>query len=157
MTREWKPGDVAVCTLDDITVYAVHSNPANGRHWVTPEGERVRIDEGDLSPLVVIDPENAAEVERFARAYVAAAKSAPWNARRAKVIRELQIALREFAEPKPPKPDEPKGKGALAVDLRGRVWVRSDKGWTNLDADGDFLNWTTWELIDAVEVIREGL
>jgi hypothetical protein len=59
-----------------------------------------------IRPLVVIDPEDREQVERLARDHHASGHIAAWGAMhentRAGLVDEMQAALREFANPKPP-------------------------------------------------------
>jgi hypothetical protein len=73
-------------------------------------------------PLVVIDPEDREQVERLTKALVEAAY------RHSNVVvsdqastATRQAALREFADPKPPKPAEPTGLGAVVEDARASL------------------------------------
>jgi hypothetical protein len=62
-------------------------------------------------PLVVIDPEDREQVDRLVRSY--------HNQNLFSVVDDMQAALREFADPKPPKPAEPTGLGAVVEDADG--------------------------------------
>lgn len=83
----------------------------------------------EIRPLVVIDPEDAEQVEALAAAYAnATSRSVDWDKRQKedqeRVVEELAAALKEYANPTPPKPEEPKGLGAVVESFEGSVWVR---------------------------------
>jgi hypothetical protein len=109
--REWKPGDVALVTLkkkNDASVDGVREHVAMRDRvgsWAsgTTFGRQIDDDEvKDARPLVVIDPEDDGQVDELREA-LAYAQS----------FGEFAAALREFANPTPPRPDEPQGDGAL--------------------------------------------
>lgn len=149
MRREWKPGDVALVTDDHgIVRVAVCGglNPRMKHRWHYDEAGIGRL-LTPLRPLVVIDPESAEDCERLGRL---------WN-KHARVA----DALREFADPKPPRPEEPTGLGAVVEDSKGVRWVRSreDKPgllgavWENSAG----LSHSPWTGIDVVRVLSEGV
>ena len=161
MGREWKPGDVAMVRVkkqwyralrDQIGWIVATDDPANGDHLETcPE------DNYDARPLVVIDFASREQVERLSRAYLAAvADNMP-----ADNPTHLQAALREFANPTPPKPDEPTGLGAVVKDADGTLWVRTT--WPENDADNLDKPWAQgpirrhWQIVAAVKVLSEGV
>lgn len=102
----------------------------------------------DHTPVVVIDLEDDKRVEEFWRM---AGQSLP-------TFRE---ALREYANPKPPKPDEPKGLGAVVKDSEGEKWVRvmvyGREPWAHNGNVGDFRAWRSYDDIDVVEKLSEGV
>lgn len=74
--------------------------------------------------LVVIDPNDRKQVERLVKAC-----PADWNFEQDEetlrdCIDAMQAALREFASPAPPKPDEPTGLGAVVETVHGELYVR---------------------------------
>ena len=74
-------------------------------------------------PVVVIDCEDRERVERLLRAYLGrydGMESVPTQGE----ADCMQAALREFANPTPPKPDEPTGLGAVVEDADGVRWTR---------------------------------
>jgi hypothetical protein len=122
----------------------------------------------DGRPLVVIDPESDADVERFCRAYTEAApNSVPWLQRRTadkdSVVRDVRNALRSLANPTPPKPDEPTGLGAVVEDSDGHRWVRVDRKeglsscWQPCNRAISQPQWSRYEHIAAVRVLSEGV
>jgi hypothetical protein len=160
--REWKPGDIAVVTEQPATIGAqreafVAVKDDKGWFAVDPGvGWFGNSDIVDARPLVLIDPEDREQVERLANAI--------W-AYRGNIVSDLCSAtehgLREFANPTPPKPEEPLGLGAVVVDAEGRCWVR------DTDNPGE-LNWLSsprgispkrsrYATIAAVKVLSEGV
>ena len=122
--REWKPGDVAMVRTSAM----IDGDKPGVRAFFTLGGwasdlgghapwREVR-DDGEARPLAVIDPENAEEVERLVDLY--------WSVRKGDRTRisAMQAALREFADPKPPKPEEPTGLGAVVEVAKGSRWIR---------------------------------
>ncbi len=108
-------------------------------------------------PLVVIDPENREQVERFTR-------SLPndWNLVQVddpmladESADQIAAALREFANP---KPDEPLGLGAVVEGSDGVRWVRThcelDATWREEGFSGVY---RSWQAIDVVRVLSEGV
>ncbi len=73
------------------------------------------------------------------------------------VVRDLyidkaQAALREFANPTPPKPDEPTGLGAVVEDARGKRWTRVKDGFNWRWRDDHLGEQTAWEHLVKREV-----
>ena len=106
MSREWAPGDVA-----DLHGARVVRHSRRKGYWTYPDGSSGPDPDGDARPLVVIDPEDREQVERFVSTYFAAWEKSP-DAHRIAMPGEVmplrshidaaQAALREFADPKPP-------------------------------------------------------
>ena len=164
MSREWKPGDVAVIR-----------DESDGRSWVAARDDKgwSSLDPGigwihdeDVAaarPLVLIDPEEIP---------VARGSLAPtWLRNLARELGEdpntvstsLENVLRFLADkideanPTPPKPDEPTGLGAVVETAVGHRWLHAycDEGrkqW--IDKDGRIAD---YEYIDAVRVLSEGV
>lgn len=111
-------------------------------------GDGVREDSlcGICDPVVVIDPEDETTLSRLWRSLPANLVS----------IDQLQSALREFANPKPPKPECPAGLGAVVEDEAGEQWVHFDSvsGWWWRDKRGRNARWHD---ITAVRVLSEGV
>lgn len=105
----------------------------------------------DLRRLVVIDPEDPEQVERLLSAYYERCDTGGHRGAGA-----FQAALREFADPKPPKPEEPTGLGAVVEDAEDSKWVRieSRTGWWWRNPAGQNRRWPE---IDAVRVLSEGV
>lgn len=103
----------------------------------------------DGRPVAVIDPdeETGLEVSRL------------WGLLPDKLVSidQLQDALREFATPKPPKPEEPTGLGAVVESARGNRYVRAGDGWLPETVLGLFRSPIDWGDIAAVKVLSEGI
>ena len=158
MKREWKPGDVALVpgvgkalVLDD------------GRWSTQPRGViHPRKGFEDLykaRPLVVIDPEDREQIERLAQLlhdYDAHLADDPH--RESAWVSLTSDALRKYANPKPPKPEEPTGLGAVVEDAEGRRWVQVDaEGGMWLPQDNLHERWRSYYEVDAVHVLSEGV
>lgn len=71
----------------------------------------------------------------------------------------LSVATRTITILSSPKPDEPKGLGAVVEDASGMLWVLAEPGerapwrWLGLEGSG----WRDWVDIDAVEVLFPGV
>lgn len=91
MTREWQPGDVVVA-YDGLRWTKVGWN-----RWIDAEGDERHLSDNAMNkegrPLVVIDPEDCEQVERLALLCIYGLDADA-----------MQAALREFANPTPPKP-----------------------------------------------------
>lgn len=123
--REWKPGDVALLRVErwssatewpEDTSQVLMRLADDGRYWNAVDGDpaaplTVHVGQTDYyHPLVVIDPEDHEQVDRLLSLY--------YNGVNGGYVTEalkdrFQTALREFANPTPPKPDEPTGLGAV--------------------------------------------
>jgi hypothetical protein len=163
-TREWKPGDVAmidhgatgqvVAVRTDLGGWACSRRGSDGKPFHH---------EGDLlsaRPLVVIDPEDREQVERLVQAWERQAGESAFST----TGRYLQAALREFANPTPPRPEEPTGLGAVVEDAEGRLWFRmtiENQTWAGEvwqeQYGGDEERWSKWSAIDAVRILSEGV
>lgn len=148
--REWKPGDVAMLRCDDIDceVYE-HSGifGKSGEWWLLDVGEyALSKDVEPIRPLVVIDSEDREQVERL-RFEIADLVS----------YSQLREALDTFADPKPPRPDEPTGLGAVIEDDRGWLWTKArthDHGLNWREQWGG--RWENWVDLDVARVLSEG-
>lgn len=102
-------------------------------------------------PVVVISPENREQVRDLWAAWIDA------GAHMEPGIDRLAAALREFANPTPPKPDEPQRLGTVVEDDKGARWARvrhlpsDDLGcdWVG----GVPARWAHYEDIDVVRVV----
>jgi hypothetical protein len=161
----WEPGDVAmvndttggpehvaICTAPGATGEA-RWNYGRGDVWSSVSIAR---------PLVIIDAEDRGHVERLDAVYQSALDAAtPFDS-----LRDvMQAALREFADPKPLKPEEPTGLGAVVRDAEYKTWVRHepDNGrqgspdwcWVRTGFVGAQSR-RPWSEIDAVEILSPG-
>lgn len=155
MSTNWKPGDVAVSISHGYRSIFVADCGTHNRSecWHNQSGYSDGID-SPRRPLVVIDPEDREQVERLAQALRDGDRNLSTTSAPA-----LQAALREFANPTPPKPDEPTGLGAVVRCKSGDLFTRTDRGsepglvrW--VDEDG---TWHEWDDLNVVEVLSEGV
>ena len=163
MSREWKPGDVAVVRSmygDEVT--AIRTGTPNNMGWSysmrtrTGSTQTWHSDATGYSvvrPLVVIDPDD--EDLPIAHAIYEALDDC--GTRDFRVQRErIRAALRSLIEP--PKPDEPTGLGAVVEDADGCLWVRArheEHHWRR--ATESTCPYAPWAEITAVRVLSEGV
>lgn len=149
---DFKPGDVALVALREFDACRAIRTP-NG--WTDSDGVSI----SDHSPLtvrrlVVIDPESREDAERL----IEVMRKRDWTGLDHEAPTDMQAALREFATPTPPRPDEPEGLGAVVEDASQRRWVLTEHGdkypWFCGDVEGD---WRNWESITAARVLSEGV
>lgn len=178
--RGYEPGTVAVATVRGVpNVRVMHladaagAGLAVGTKWISQSGVECyyahREDQvTDVRPLVVLDPDDRQQAERFARGYIAVHQysKTPWGEReqesRDTIISAVQGAFRSLTAP--PKPPEPTGLGAVVRGRDGREFVRvcsrhpGDDGhdWRADGALGSDSSNRAWRDIDAVEVLHEG-
>lgn len=181
MSREWKPGDVAMRTGADgstVTSLVVRAdrrridcwdNHGEADHWHHSNGGWNTIPDdpafGTYRPLVVIDPDSPADCERLAQAWEAQKFADLGSVAMTLAAYRMQAALREFADPKPPKPDEPTGLGAVVEDADGQRFVRvctlhpnrKATEWRAASASDVAGTNVEWDQIDAVRVLSEGV
>lgn len=111
--------------------------------------------------VVVIVPEDAEQVERLAvLLWPHYDKVESARHRKAEIT---AAALREFATPAPPKPEEPQGLGAVVEDADGRRFVR----WCGVSHISEADDWkaqgslssavVAWSQISAVRVLSAGV
>lgn len=169
MTREWKPGDVAlVCNEFGVWNVAICTLRVGyiGYGWRFGVADMwMRVGEHEARPLAVIDPEDRRQVERLRDLADIAYREQNGDHGDIDISRgrgergnAFQAALREFADPKPPKPDEPTGLGAVVESEDGRRWVRS-KDITTVchwkpSAGGRRVRWSD---LPHVRVLSEGV
>jgi hypothetical protein len=166
MSREWQPGDVAMIRhvtgkwsrmmLQPSGRWACSRGPEATTHAVSAED--------DVRPLVVIDPEDREAVERLLSLFFPGWAHVKENGSEIVGIdiARMQAALREFADPKPPKPEEPTGLYAVVEDTESREWCRIDVigyCWQRLgDAAGSTTTaYAAWDAINAVRVLSVGV
>lgn len=158
MSRDWKPGDVAVVTLTDGTEVRALYTFRGGSPWVTVA--TASYEKGIAArPLVVIDPEDFEQVSRLAHTIAHTFHSTSDNI----YADGIQAALREFAEPTQPKPNEPTGRYAVVEDAEDQEWVAIDPPnpgyrWQLLGkAPNGLTMYSRWDDIAAVRVLSEGV
>lgn len=116
----YEPGTNAIITTARGEVRAYRT--LAGR-WITPGGGHVYYDAQVTAVRILptIDYNDREQVERLHALWCAAIVSKGTSAGQ---IDNLQAALREYANPTPPKPAEPTGLGAVVEDADGALWVR---------------------------------
>jgi hypothetical protein len=170
--REWKPGDVVTATVkgrENVRLVAGWSKYAPQLRWCEMSP---RWGDGDdeecwfmpnavteARPLVVIDPEDREQVDGL------------WAILRdGLALRSrdnMQAALREFANPTPPRPDEPTGLFAQVEDSDGTTWYRSaeqNSVWRKVYVNTDSKRYVgcdsaprAYAEIDVVRVLSDGI
>lgn len=167
MGREWSPGDVAMVKWGGGTEIALRAEQgwsfADMHQWLGDANPH------DARPLVVIDAEDREQVERLARAsHDAIHKIGDFDSKtdlsRGVLTELMQAALREFADPTPPKPEEPTGLGAVVEDDAGRIYTRYETDaepqpwWQSAHGpEHDVVRRFSWEDINVVRVLSEGV
>jgi hypothetical protein len=155
MTREWKRGDVVhdpeygkvgiVVPTHFSGCPESHERLSGGLHIHYADGDwnpGIRLDR--CRPLLVLDPEDAEGVARLAEALRNVSGNLPIYAD------DVASALRSLLDP---KPEEPKGLGAVVRDREGRIFVRQVDGWWR----GEDPCSVNWPAVDVVEVLSHGV
>jgi hypothetical protein len=172
MSREWKPGDVALVRCEENIIHRAMVTDAVGAgvHVVVPTyaaghgmdaNTRLYFGLGAVSRPVTIDPENREQIGAFIDAIDAQRRkqgqrvSGLTKACRTDFAQEV---FREYAAPKPPKPEEPTGLGAVVEDADGRRYIRTadtdcKKPWSYANNYSDH----DWRDVRAVRVLSEGV
>lgn len=152
---DWKPGDVAMVRLDPETEIRVMYN---GGHWVGRKGTFYDL-HASARRLVVIDPESDEDAERLGELVGKWADRVPYSNMREDGdlthLDAMQAALREFANPKPPRPEEPTGWGAVVEDRDGHYWTLiapEAKVWANYSEGRG-----RYDDIETVRIVHEGV
>jgi hypothetical protein len=167
--HEWKPGDVVTATVDgreNVRLVAGWSRYEPRLRWceMSPRWGDGDDDEcwfmpsqvTDHRPLAVIDPEDEDTLRRIGDLLVAEDRGyddESWQ--------DLQAALREFAAPTPPKPDEPQGLGAVVEDAEGARYSRVDGDdefpWAKSPVDAWQIECFAWHEFAAVRILSPGV
>jgi hypothetical protein len=168
MSGDFKPGDVAMVMCNDgvrrIALYCTHIQRP---FWRFTTGGMRDVEISDARRLVVIDPEDAEQVERLAQVYDETFERLnPGTYSYAPTLGEdadnalMQAALRKFADPKP-RIEEPTGLGAVVEDADGRLWISNyTSGSTRWRSDrrvNNFVGWRAWADIKAVTILSPGV
>lgn len=156
MKREWKPGDVALIPFARGDIRAMFTTDG----WAISDAPDVRgIGEfGDVRPIVVIDPEDHQQVERLVKALSTGQPLIGLDPTNREMVDQAwvthtQTALREFANPTPPKPEEPTGLGAVVEDVEGDLLTHiGNHDWVTPGGDS-FI----WSELKVVRVLSEGV
>lgn len=158
---DWKPGDVAMlrCRDGQERVAMLTDRGRLSPLWVASSDDWGRLsDDIPVRPLAVIDPEDTTAVTNLVSALIAMCSSDAIRSQlRVLPFREVQAALREFAKPSQPKPEEPTGLGAVVEVASGARWLRAyvDRGrkqW--IDKHGHIAD---YDEIDAVRILSHGV
>lgn len=157
--RKWKPGDVVSVRCEDGLAHrAIVVNAAylGGLHVAVPTfalahgmdaNQRLYFGNGSISQLVTIDPAGD-DPERLQDLF--------WQNQHHSGL-AMQAALREFADPKQPRPEEPTGLGAVVEDDKGNVYVRHPATGNEANAWCDPIGCgRPWSRVNAVRVLSEG-
>jgi len=105
---------------------------------------------------VTIDYEDVEQVERLTAIH----EALPYGNDAAD---DMRTALREFADPTPPKEPEPRGLGAVVEDAEGKRWVKVDMAmacdsWTEADAaTAGADTWVKYDRLDVVRILSHGV
>lgn len=132
VARQWKAGDVAMVTaLNRSTPYRAYFDAEHGgRVWREyAEPNSCLISPETVRPLVVIDPEDAEQVERLHDLVMHTNECVAGSlVRGALTYGHTAAALREFARPSRP---EPPAFPALVADGDNEYWALHAEGmWT---------------------------
>lgn len=161
MGREWKPGDVALVDYGRGVEVMMRDHYGWTSAWAEITDSENVVE--SVRPLVVIDPEDREQVSRLGDAFC----KARWdhtpgsNECDPLTFSSMQAALREFAVPTPPRPDEPTGLGAVVEDENGARHVRTFAGahraWLGHIRDDGGERTRTYAEIAAVRVLSDGV
>jgi hypothetical protein len=154
---DFKPGDVAMVQVRDgdwrLALHHVNKyEDSDGPFWRFENGALRPVSESTARPVVVIDPTDRAAMKRLAEAYIAV------SLRNDSITDRLTRALTEYANPTPPKPEEPLGLGAVVVDDEGVAWVLADddnQPWRR--SNGCWRAWADIPVTDASQIKSPGV
>ena len=158
MSKDWRPGDVAMVQCSDGKWRQAGYLPSGlaEPQWVFADNARRWVWESDVRPLAVIDPEDREAVKRLLATY----HGWKWDDRiidsKGASVADMQAALREFANPKPPRPSEPTGLGAVVEDGEGKRWTRANSEGEWYSEDGNDVA-ITYAEVPVVRVLSEGV
>lgn len=162
MTRDWKPGDVAMVTMGHGPQLAIFT----GEFWAWSDGTGHYSGvshchrDAPARPAVVIDPEDREQIHRLISDYYERVDAHDGSFSNQQGADWMQAALRSLITP--PRPEQPEGIGAVIEDAEARIWVRAaDADWWRCAVDpaayddvGEFANYAD---ITAVRVLSEGV
>jgi len=165
MTENWKPGDIAIAGGPSEFVVFCYDADSDGRghlRWMYGDGSNAAVGDRHMRncrPLITID---SAKLEggtllpqwiRYAALDMERDSTGP-------VIRDLRTIAdaieATFAEPTPPKPEEPNGLGAVVEAINDNHFVRvGSAGWVHVDdCAGEPCDWRD---IAVIRVLSEGV
>lgn len=153
MSRQWKPGDVAVLSsMDGVRYLALRTDSARWAMHMADVYDGSALAES-ARPVVVIDPGDREQVEHLAGLI----------ARNGKVDEpfpgawpdKVQAALRSLAIL--PSPPEPTGLGAVVDDSEGREWVHFGNGCWIKSVPNAQMEQREWSQITAARILSEGV
>lgn len=157
MARDWQPGDVAIVKVDGKWRTGMRCGWA-GRNlwWRTGAANASDREIEDIRPVAVIDPEDEAQVGRLMDLIRSVNPAKVMSDDELRTV--FQEALREFADPTPPRMDEPGTWGVVEASAKGnprrRYWTKTpNAAWWSVNGTST----ATWnELIDPAPV-RDGV
>lgn len=114
--RRWKSGDAAM-----VNGQVCINTGGDWEHGSPLAFKYADHESLDVRPVVVIDPEDREQARSLLETY--GRQFTNWTPELDSNVTRLQAALREFANPKQPKPEEPTGLGAVVRDAAGDLWV----------------------------------
>lgn len=154
MTRDWKPGDVAVVQMGHGPQAAIFT----GKFWAWSDGSGPY--EGvshchrnaTATPAIVIElPKGClGGWDVLVNSLVVAREKTGFTMTFDGLIEQIEAQTKVA----PPKPDEPTGLGAVVEDEDGLTWVRrhpAGPAWVN-----GYQRWAAYADIAAVRVLSEG-
>lgn len=156
--REWEPGEVLVRNDDRGMVTRSGGTGSTALYVEFASGKTALLREvaDDSLPLIVIDPKDLAAIELLQDLYVVAERSGLSGL-------SMQSALHKFANPTPPKPEEPVGLGAVVEDVKGRRFVvdfvhdDGEQRWYGPTREtGDTYGHLDYGRIAAVRILNDG-
>lgn len=146
MSHNWKPGDMAI-VANEVAMFV---DQDGDRFWITPIGTHWRVYDAPQRPLAVIDFEDREQVERLHALYEDLSRGVSAD--------DMQAALREFASPTPPRPEEPQGLGAVVEAIYDNRFVRIGDGtWQRVEKGRKQGAVCAYDEIAAVRILSEGV
>lgn len=149
VTAQWWD-HATLWNADDPSLLDAGHTTDGGRVFGITRTRYTECDHYGCEPVAVIAYKDRGAVERLGQALYNA------SSRVQDEVDCIADALREFANPKPPKPEEPTGLGAVVEDTEGEQWVRfrAATGWWWRDVLGKNCRYAD---LPAVRVLSEGV
>lgn len=154
------PFKVTTTFWDHATLWSEDDSDAGhstdgGRVYGITRWRYVECDHYGCKPVAVIAYDDREQVGLLVDAYV---RNMPAKSGSGGPVLTMQAALREFANPTPPKPDEPTGLGAVVETETGERYVRRSDAckpvWVHATGSTFPLHWKS---LAAVKVLSEGV